>query len=71
MGGLREYSLKWDSAPQLAGRASGKKSGPAEEARDHCFQVHKERGSEHRLNQLQRQALAAAINADPRDGHET
>ena len=30
--------------PQLARRESGKKSGPAEEARDHCFGVHEERG---------------------------
>ena len=34
-----EYSLKGASAPQLAGRESGKESGPAEEARDHCFGV--------------------------------
>ena len=27
--------------------------------------------SEHRLNELQRQARAAAISVDPRDGHET
>ena len=32
------------SAPQLAGRESGKKSGPASEARDHCFRVREERG---------------------------
>ena len=31
------------SAPQLAGRESRKESGPAEEARDHCFGVHEER----------------------------
>ena len=43
-GWLREHSLKGASAPQLAGRESGKKSGPAEEARDHCFAVRKERG---------------------------
>ena len=43
-GWLREHSLKGASAPQLAGRESGKKSGPAKEARDHCFGVHKERG---------------------------
>ena len=33
-GWWREHSLKGASAPQLAGRESGKKSGPAEEARD-------------------------------------
>ena len=36
-GWLGEHSLKRASVPQLAGRESGKKSGPAEEARDHCF----------------------------------
>ena len=30
--------------PQLAGRESGKKSGPAREARDHSFGVHREKG---------------------------
>ena len=30
--------------PQLAGRESGKKSGAAKEARDHCFGVHEETG---------------------------
>ena len=30
--------------PRLAGRESGKRSGAAEEARDHCFGVHEERG---------------------------
>ena len=43
-GWLHEHSLKGASAPQLAGRESRKKSGPAKEARDHCFRVHKERG---------------------------
>ena len=43
-GWLREHSLKGASAPQLAGRESGKKSGAAEEARDHCFGVCEERG---------------------------
>ena len=33
-GWLREHSLKGASAPQLAGRESGKKSGPVEEARE-------------------------------------
>ena len=32
------------SAPQLAGREAGKKSGAAEDARDNCFGVHEERG---------------------------
>ena len=43
-GWLREHSLKRASAPRLVGRESRKKSGAAEEARDHCFQVREERG---------------------------
>ena len=43
-GWLHEDSLKRASVPQLAGRESGKKSGPAVEARDNCFRVHEERG---------------------------
>ena len=47
-GWLHEHSLKGASAPWLAGRESGKKSGAAEEARDFflplCFLVHEERG---------------------------
>ena len=47
-GWRRKHSLKGASTPQLAGRESGKKSGPAEEARDFflplCFLVHEERG---------------------------
>ena len=41
---LHEHSLKGASAPLLAGRESGKKSGPSEEARDHCFGVCKKKG---------------------------
>ena len=76
------------SAPQLAGRESGKKSGPAEEARDFflplCFLVREERGFRAPLKGApetgasrgyqrgpQRQARAAVISADPRDGQET
>ena len=43
-GWLHEESLKGASAPQLAGTESGKRSGPAWEARDHCFGVREERG---------------------------
>ena len=47
-GWRREHSLKGASAPQLAGRESGKKSAAAEEARDFflplCFAARKERG---------------------------
>ena len=46
-GWLCEHSLKGASAPQLAGRESGKRCGPAKEARDFllplCFGVRKER----------------------------
>ena len=47
-GWRRAHSLKGDSAPRLAGRESGKRSGAAEEARDIffplCFLVCKEMG---------------------------
>ena len=47
-GWRREHSLKGASAPRLARRESGKRSGPAKETRDFffplCFLVHKERG---------------------------
>ena len=47
-GWRREHSLKGASAPQLAGRESGKRSAAAEQARDFflplCFAVRKERG---------------------------
>ena len=47
-GWLSEHSLKGASAPQVAGRESGKKYGAAEKARDFflplCFLVRKERG---------------------------
>ena len=41
---LREHSLKGASAQQLAWRESGEKFGLAKEAKDHCFEVHEERG---------------------------
>ena len=47
-GWRREHSLKGDSAPQLAGRETGKKSAAAKEARDFflplCFLMREERG---------------------------
>ena len=43
-GWLCEHSLKGVSMPQTARRESGKKSGPASEATDHCFRVREERG---------------------------
>ena len=43
-GWLREHSLKGTSAPELARRESGKKSGTGKEARDHCFGVCEETG---------------------------
>ena len=39
-GWWREHSLKGASVAWLAGRESGKKSGAAEQARDHCLGVH-------------------------------
>ena len=42
-GWLRDHSLKGASAPQLAGRESGKESGAAEEEREHCVVVCEER----------------------------
>ena len=43
-GWLCQHSLEGDSAPWLAGRESGKKSGAAEQARHHCSGVREERG---------------------------
>ena len=42
-GWLREDSLKGATVTQLAGRESGKKSGTAKDARDHCFGMREER----------------------------
>ena len=42
--GWRRERPEGASVPQLAGRESGKSSAAAEEAREHCFGVHKERG---------------------------
>ena len=63
---------------QLARTESGKKSGPAGEARDLCFGVHEDRRllpsmstkAEHHISELQRQAQAAANSSDHRDRHE-
>ena len=74
-GWRREHSLKGASAPQLAGRESGKRSGAAKEARDFflplCFLVREERGLRAQLKGAPELARAAAISVDPRDGHET
>ena len=43
-GWLNEHSLKGASASQPVGRESGKMSGTARKARDHCFRVCEERG---------------------------
>ena len=45
-----------NTAPRLGGRESGKRSGAAEEARDHCFGCARRGDSEHRLHELQRRA---------------
>ena len=74
-GWLREHSLKGTSAPQPAGRESRKKSRTAEEASDFflplCSAVREERGFRAPPKQAQETGGAAAISADPRDGHET
>ena len=73
-GWWREHSLKGASEPQLARRESGKKSGPAAEARDFffplCFLVCEERGLRVLLKGAPRRARATTISVDPRDGHE-
>ena len=51
-GWLREHSLKGVSAPQLAGRESGKRSGAAEEARDFFLPLSLEVGEERGLRAL-------------------
>ena len=53
-GWLREHSLKGASAPQLAGRESGKNSAAAEEARGHCLTCARRGDSEHRIKEVQR-----------------
>ena len=74
-GWRREHSLKGASAPRLAGRECGKRFGAAEETRDFflplCFLVREERGFRAPLKGDPERARAAAISADPRDGHET
>ena len=74
-GWRREHSLKGASAPRLAGRESGKGLQlPKRQETFSCLFVSRcaRRGdSERCLNELQRRARAAAISADPRDGHET
>ena len=65
-GWLREHSLKGASAPQLAGRESGKKSVPAEEARDHCFGVCKER----RFGALPKRAPETGTSRRYQHGHQ-
>ena len=70
-GWLRAHSLKGASAPQLAGREAGKKSGAAEKARDFflplCFLVHKERGFRVPL----KGPPETGTSADARDVHGT
>ena len=77
-GWLREDSLKGASAPQLARKESGEKSGPAREARDLCFMLCEERGL---LPCLPTESgappklppetgTAMANSSDPRDGQE-
>ena len=64
-GWLHEHSLKGASAPQLAGRESGKRSGAAEEARDNCFGVHEERGFRAPPKRAPETGATTAISTEP------
>ena len=70
-GWQREHSLKGASAPQLAGRESGKRSGTAKEARDFflplCFLVREERG----LRALLKRAPEMGASRGYQRGHQT
>ena len=70
-GWLCEHSLKGASAPQLAGRESGKFLDLPKRQETIVLGCARRRDSEHRLNELQTWVRAAAISADTRDGHET
>ena len=69
-GWRHEHSLKGASAPQLAGRESGKSLELPKRQETIVSWCVRRGDSEHRLNELQRRARAAAISVDPRDGHE-
>ena len=70
-GWRREHSLKGVNAPQLAGGSPGK-SLELPKRQETILSGCARRGvSERRLKELQRRAQAAAISADPRDGHGT
>ena len=77
-GWQREHILKGATAPQLAGRESGKNSGPTKRQetivsgcvrRGDSFPVCPQK-AEHHLNKLQRLERAMAISLDTRDRHE-
>ena len=77
-GWQREHILKGATAPQLAGRESGKNSGPTKRQetivsgcvrRGDSFTVCPQK-AEHHLNKLQRLERAMAISLDTRDRHE-
>ena len=70
-GWQREHSLKGASAPQLAGRESGKMSAAAKEARDHCFGVREKRGFRAPPKQAPETGASRGYQRGPRDGHET
>ncbi len=70
-GWRREHSLKGASAPRLAGRESGTKPGPAEEARGHCVGVREETGFRALPKRAPETGASRGFSADPRDGHET
>ena len=68
-GWLREHSLRGASAPQLARRESGIKSGAAEEARDFflplCFLVREERGFRAQLNGAPETGVSCGYQSGP------
>ena len=72
-GWLSEHSLKGASAPQLAlpGGSRGKSLELPKRQETIALGCARRGDSEHCLNELQRWSQAAAISADPRDGHET
>ena len=73
-GWLREHSPKGASAPQLARREFGKKSGPAEQARDFflplCFPLHEERGLRAPLKRAPETGASRGYQCGPQSWHE-
>ena len=70
-GWLREHSLKGLLRHGWPGGSPGKSLELPKRQETIAAGCARRGDSEHHLNELQRQARAAAISADPRDGHET